>query len=108
MLYDPKWEITTKLTLDNLIAWLETKDADGEYCWKLPSSCLLMQWLQSYGDAKRDYTVKDDRSMSFKYKVNGVAVDVSQFCSVIAHSTYGEALAAAKLEKKQPTTTGRA
>lgn len=62
MLYDPKWEKPAvkadPFSLENLIAWLETMPADGEYRWQIPSSCLIGQWVQSTG-----ITNDDDVSM---------------------------------------------
>lgn len=59
MLYDPKWEKTTEtkadpLTLDALIAWLETKPAAKTYCYDDHGHCLAAQYNASIG---REYSV---------------------------------------------------
>jgi hypothetical protein len=43
---------TRELTLDNLIAWLETKDADEGYRWQDPRSCLFAQFQDAEADAR--------------------------------------------------------
>jgi hypothetical protein len=54
MLYDPKWEAPTKadpLSLDSLIAWLETQPRDKAYCYDDTGHCLLAQYFQQvYGE----------------------------------------------------------
>ncbi len=46
MLYDPKWEVKPNpLSIEALIAWLETKPADEEYTFLFPDRCLLGQYL---------------------------------------------------------------
>lgn len=53
MLYDPRRENKkTKqeiFKLDNLIAWLETKDPDEVFFYTIPSECLLCQYFQEMG-----------------------------------------------------------
>lgn len=50
MLYDPKWEIETRPSLEGLIAWLETKDPNEAYVWKnCDGDCLIGQYWNSLG-----------------------------------------------------------
>lgn len=51
MLYDPKWEMSpaTVDTVQNLIAWLETKDPKGWYNFTNPTNCLLCQYYRENG-----------------------------------------------------------
>jgi hypothetical protein len=52
MLYDPKWEKTTKadpFTLESLIAWLEKQPADRIYCYEYPGHCLIAKYLVAMG-----------------------------------------------------------
>lgn len=52
MLYDPKWEQQTKtdpFTLESLIAWLEKRPADNEYCYTETGECLLAQYFSASG-----------------------------------------------------------
>lgn len=55
MLYDPKWEIETKIdiwSLRDLIAWLETKPADEAYCYVESGRCMIAQYLKAKGWAE--------------------------------------------------------
>jgi hypothetical protein len=50
MLYDPKWEKKVDpLSLDGVIAWLETQDPATEYDWSSTLNCLLCRYLKSQG-----------------------------------------------------------
>lgn len=53
MLYDPKWEVEVKadpLTLESLIAWLETKPTDEAYDYhNCHGRCLYGQYMASHG-----------------------------------------------------------
>jgi hypothetical protein len=52
MLFDPKWEKLAPeelLKIENLIAWLETKDPTVAYSYMEPTSCLLAQYIRASG-----------------------------------------------------------
>lgn len=52
MLYDPKWEKTTKadpLTLQSLIAYLEAHPSDKPYCYTAAGRCLLHGYFAAHG-----------------------------------------------------------
>ncbi len=50
MLYDPKWEINTKPSLQGFIAWLETKDPRGRYSFlECEGRCLIGQYMEFLG-----------------------------------------------------------
>lgn len=53
MLYDPKWEVQAKpdaLSLESLIAWLETMPADMTYDWhSCEGECLIGLYLRAAG-----------------------------------------------------------
>lgn len=49
MLYNPNWTKADPLTLEALIAWLETKLADGTYCYMDTGRCLAAQYNASIG-----------------------------------------------------------
>jgi hypothetical protein len=53
MLYDPKWGYTPASkdwkSLDNLIAWLETKDPSEKYEYMDKRYCMLAQYLEAQG-----------------------------------------------------------
>lgn len=53
MLFDPKWEVQTKpdvLSLEGLIAWLETKPAQRAYDYlNCEGQCLYGQYMAAHG-----------------------------------------------------------
>jgi hypothetical protein len=50
MLYDPKWEVKSDvLSLESLIAWLETQPADKVYCYSNTGDCLHHQYFTAMG-----------------------------------------------------------
>jgi len=91
MIYDPKWEKTTKtdpLTLPALIAWLETKPAGRAYCYTDTQHCLAANY---YRDIGRDMEVHSldtfempPASASFGYTLEWIACQCNR--------TYGGAL----------------
>jgi hypothetical protein len=42
MLYNPQWNV---MSLESLIAWLESQPANGSYNWPHPDRCLLGCYL---------------------------------------------------------------
>lgn len=56
MLYDPKWETKKPdvFSLESLIAWLETRPADKEYCFMSNDGCMLAQYYLAIGFKKVD------------------------------------------------------
>jgi len=55
MLQNPNWDIPKPkdpMCLDSLIAWLETRRADGEYLYSSHSSCLIANYLRYQGHSK--------------------------------------------------------
>lgn len=50
MLYDPKWEIDTKPSLQSFVAWLETKDPEARYSfYECEGRCLVGQYMEFLG-----------------------------------------------------------
>ncbi len=52
MLYDPKWEVTTKpnvFSLEGLVAWLEKQNPATSYDYASPHGCLLAKYFRSMG-----------------------------------------------------------
>jgi hypothetical protein len=109
MLFNPKWKTDTKidtkidpLSLEALVAWLETKDPKEEYDFTHAAICLFGQWAK-YCDA--DATMSPWGG-SFIYMVHGNAVDFIHWkhIALSLHSSrycFGEALKAAKAALKQ-------
>lgn len=87
MLYNPNWTKADPLTLDALIAWLETKPATRRYCYSDRGHCLAAQYNASIG---RKYRVTSlFRPVdNFDFKLEYIAVQVP--------STFGAALARAR------------
>lgn len=52
MLYDTRWDKTKTdpLSLESLIAWLETMPADKTYCYNDSGNCLFHQYLTAMGE----------------------------------------------------------
>ncbi len=62
MLYDKKWDKKvkkTELSLDGLIAWLETMPPEGEYHWLSTQNCVFCQYQKAAG--------KWDNHIRFEY-----------------------------------------
>lgn len=62
MLYDPKWERKTDrvfggVSLQALIAWLETKPSDEKYDYGTPTQCAIAQYLQSRGYSEMESVI---------------------------------------------------
>ena len=73
MLYNKDWDVKTKdpFTLDNLIAWLETKDPTEEFNYYFNNNCLLAQWVKNI-----DINAQPNMaSHAFSYIVNDQEVD---------------------------------
>lgn len=52
MLYDPKWEKTTKakpFSKKHVMAWLKSKPSDESYCYTDNGRCLIAQYLSYLG-----------------------------------------------------------
>lgn len=49
MLYDPKWSNDAAVSLDTLIAWLETMPPEQYYDPCIPKSCLFGQYFTARG-----------------------------------------------------------
>jgi len=101
MLFNKNWDKPkTKLdplSLDDFIAWLETKDPQQIHCFNNVSRCLMAQWAQSIDpDAKSD----PKPGNSWLYLVKGEVVNFQGTklprVAVNTGSTFGEALAKAK------------
>lgn len=55
MLYDPRWDKHLKaatLSIDSLIAWLETQDPATEYTYRRIDDCLICRMVKSLGYPK--------------------------------------------------------
>lgn len=94
MLYNPKWERSVwESTLDDLIAWLETKPRDGTYQYTHPNTCMLCQFLKDRG-------VRLPHVDSYGWGViEGVHTPLPPYFDSIAmggHWSYGAALTRAR------------
>ena len=45
MLYDPRWGHRDVLTIENLIAWMETQDPNLRYNYTDPFGCVVARFL---------------------------------------------------------------
>lgn len=81
MLYDPKWEIETKVDpfkTESLIAWLETKRPEARYSYTCNGHCLLAQYFLAHGF--KDVSVTpyrlrhDGQTVRFSFGFENVAV----------------------------------
>lgn len=108
MLYDPKWEKpevkADPFSLGALIAWLETKDPEAEYCFTLSGDCLLAQWARSVDP---EATFVECGPSMFAYRVFGQTVDLKAFGRIAnphtpVNGTFGAALERAR--EAQPSS----
>ena len=94
MLFDPKWEQETRadpFTLRGLIAWLEKKPAETQYCWLRTDRCLVAHYL-------RDVT--GERCPGGKWIFSTVLGDGWPYYEIaaLAPHTYGAALKRARAQ----------
>lgn len=101
MLYNKDWnkpKVTPAdpLSLDGLIAWLETKDPSESYHFTDAGHCMLAQWVKHL-DPKAFHSLADNNS--YVYWVHGKRVDFrcTTLAKVAASGTFGGALFHAKL-----------
>ena len=96
MLYNKDWDVKTKdpFTLDNLIAWLETKDPTMPYSFFYPDSCLIGQWARNVDASAFNMQIEG----SLVYKVNEERRNLSDFHPIASQEswTFGAALERAK------------
>lgn len=99
MLFNPEWEVETKpdvLSLENLVAWLETKDPAEHYNFHESNKCVLAQWAESI-DPCVDFVIGET---SFDYLVNGQMVSLRGFKAIANDGnckwTFGAALTRAR------------
>ena len=96
MLYNKDWDVKTKdlFTLDNLIAWLETKDPTEVYSFHWPDSCLLGQWARNVDASAFNMRIEG----SFVYKVNEEPINLREYDNIACYEpwTFGAALQRAK------------
>src|SRR5215472_16250797 len=98
--------------LHRLIAWLETKPADGTYNWESPNHCLLGQW---WGETQGEYSygaanemLHSDKWLSalLGFHIGGApdADNIESPNNSIrrARWTYGQALERAKYYRDNP------
>lgn len=101
MLYNKDWgkaktvPTTDPLSLDDFIAWLETKDPNQSYHFTDVSQCLLAQWVKHL-DPNAFSSHADNNS--YVYWVHGKRVDFrfTTLGRVAAAGTFGGALFYAK------------
>ena len=106
MLHNPNWDkpkpvpMTDPMSLDDLIAWLETKDPNQSYQFADANNCLLAQWVKHL-DPEAIHVLRHDNS--YVYQVHGKKVDFQSpiFARVAAHRSFGEALFDAKIYQGQ-------
>src|SRR6266478_8741051 len=103
MLYNKNWNkskispIADPLALDDLIAWLETKNPTQCYNFSNPSHCMLAQWVRHLDSGASNVLAMNS---SYVYQVNGQIVNfqatVFSMVAMTAGSTFGDALKMAK------------
>lgn len=49
MLFNPSWNKTTKVSLDDFIGWLETKNPREEYDYGNIMKCAMAQYMEARG-----------------------------------------------------------
>ena len=88
MLYDPKWEVKADpLSLESLIAWLETQPPETEYEWTdCHGGCLIGRYFAAMGIKGPLYSEVFDEG----WKYARVCSDLS------GPTTYGAALKRAR------------
>lgn len=91
MLYNPNWTKADPLTLEALIAWLETKPADEVYCYMDLGRCLAAQYNASIGR---------------QYYLNGFADSLNKAKSITSASPFDWQLE--DIARRQPYTFGAA
>jgi hypothetical protein len=95
MLYSKDWDKTKTdpMSLDNLIAWLETKNPVESYHFTDSSQCMLAQWVRHLDPEAKEMKVAYN---SYVYQVHGQIVDFKHTAFVRVASnqtnTFGEAL----------------
>lgn len=101
MLYNKNWNkavpTTDPMSMDGLIAWLETKPPDEFYQYTDSSKCLLGQWVKHLDCTARNMA---EPMNSFVYQVHGQVVNFKHtpFNYVASNqgSTFGGALRVAR------------
>lgn len=100
MLYNKNWNKpkvapADPLSLDDFIAWLETKDPNQSYHFTDASQCLLAQWVKHL-DPEALNSLADNNS--YVYRVHGKRVDFrfTPLGRCAAAGTFGGALFYAK------------
>jgi hypothetical protein len=76
MLYNPKWNKQDIWSVENLIAWLETKS--GPYEYVSPRNCLLGQYFTAMGMTNvvvgtREVNSGKDKEQPFPWEFNRIA-----------------------------------
>jgi len=103
MLYNKDWNkskiapTADLLSLDGLIAWLETKDPTQRYSFNDADHCMLAQWVRHLDSRASNVP---SMNTSYIYQVNGQIVNFKHtIFSMVATtdgSTFGDALKTAK------------
>jgi hypothetical protein len=52
MLYNPEWDHRELLTVENLVAWLETQDPETRYDYTNAQECVVGRFLARMGAAR--------------------------------------------------------
>lgn len=107
----------TKYTLDNLIAFLQSKPSDEEYDPTLAYKCLLAQWIERVAGKHAEVTGSYDEQYSFVYLTDEGEINLYHLkpiafsddqCSDIvqrypetAGNTFGQALKRALIMKRE-------
>jgi len=72
MLYDPKWEKTTKPAVRSLagfMAWLEQQPPEMEYRFTQPDRCAVAQYLKAMGETNIVLYSGDVRDMLGDHRI---------------------------------------
>jgi hypothetical protein len=96
MLFSPHWEQRTTvdpLSLDSLVAWLETQPPKRRYSYRKPHACLVAQWLKASGAQEYALSVAD---VSALFGGRGDLVVLGPLLGTASDRTFGAALVRAR------------
>lgn len=97
MLYDMKWERAPRgYTIDDVIAWLETRDPNERYSFTHAEDCLAARFLQAHGVARYELDSEEIDDVFFPRMQ-----EIAMCCG-----TMGDALMYARRVKKEEMTVG--
>ncbi len=105
MLYDKKWDQKvkeTELSLDGLIAWLETMPPEGEYDWYSIKGCVFCQYQKAAGKWVKHIEFEYLPESRYDYHLIG-ANNTETTSGTKADWTFGKALERARKVQARET-----